>query len=207
VTYPADIESTVDADTETRVGTTARPKARGEASDTPSVVQRGADVSKQQAGQVLDEAKRQTADFLDAARTEATQQAAVQRDRTVQSLRTLGDELNEMAQNSSQQGTAADLVRQASDRARQVAQFLDEREPGQLLDEVRGYARRRPGTFLLGAVAMGVVAGRLTRAGAAGQRDHTPTMATNGGPMPTTAGSSRTTAAPTGAITATDGNR
>jgi hypothetical protein len=40
-----------------------------------------------------------------------------------------------------------------------------------LLDEVRGFARRKPGTFLLVAAAAGVVAGRLTRALAAGGTD------------------------------------
>lgn len=32
-----------------------------------------------------------------------------------------------------------------------------------MVDQVRGFARRRPGTFLLGALALGVVAGRLGR--------------------------------------------
>ena len=40
---------------------------------------------------------------------------------------------------------------------------LQNREPAELLDEVRSFARRKPGLFLLGAAAAGVVAGRLTR--------------------------------------------
>jgi hypothetical protein len=44
-----------------------------------------------------------------------------------------------------------------------LAGWLEQREPGELLDEVRALARRKPGTFLLGALAAGVVAGRLTR--------------------------------------------
>jgi hypothetical protein len=39
---------------------------------------------------------------------------------------------------------------------------LQNREPADLLEEVRSYARRKPGTFLLGAALAGVVAGRLT---------------------------------------------
>jgi hypothetical protein len=169
VTYPANIETTG-----------LPPTSEQTPEDGGSVIQRGAEVSKQQAGDVLDEAKRQTGDLLERARTEATQQATVQRDRSVQSLRTLGDELGEMADRSSQQGTGAELVRQASDRARQLAHFLDEREPGELLDEVRGYARRRPGTFLLGAVAAGVLAGRLTRASVDSQRDTGPMISGDG---------------------------
>jgi hypothetical protein len=40
---------------------------------------------------------------------------------------------------------------------------LQNREPAQLLDEVRSFARRKPGTFLIGAALLGVAAGRLTR--------------------------------------------
>lgn len=43
-----------------------------------------------------------------------------------------------------------------------VASRLQDREPGELLDEVRRFARRKPGMFLLGAAAGGVLAGRLT---------------------------------------------
>ena len=40
---------------------------------------------------------------------------------------------------------------------------LEGREPADLLDELRSVARRRPAVFLVGALAAGVVAGRLTR--------------------------------------------
>lgn len=43
------------------------------------------------------------------------------------------------------------------------ADRLQNREPAELLDEVRSFARRKPGLFLLGAAAAGVLAGRLTR--------------------------------------------
>ena len=42
------------------------------------------------------------------------------------------------------------------------ADRLQNREPAELLDEVRSFARRKPGLFLLGAAAAGVLAGRLT---------------------------------------------
>jgi hypothetical protein len=40
--------------------------------------------------------------------------------------------------------------------------MLQNREPAELLDDVRSFARRKPGLFLLGAAAAGVLAGRLT---------------------------------------------
>ena len=44
-----------------------------------------------------------------------------------------------------------------------AASWLEQREPADLLDEVRNFARRRPGTFLIGAAVAGLAAGRLTR--------------------------------------------
>jgi len=59
-------------------------------------------------------------------------------------------------------GPARDLIQQASGKLEELGSWLQNREPAQLLDEVRAYARRKPGTFLLGAAIAGVVAGRLT---------------------------------------------
>jgi hypothetical protein len=56
-----------------------------------------------------------------------------------------------------------DLARQAADKAHAFAGWLDQRDPGSLLEEIRQLARRKPGTFLLGAALAGVAAGRLTR--------------------------------------------
>ena len=63
---------------------------------------------------------------------------------------------------------AEEEVREVSDRARSFGSHLQDREPGQLVEEARDFARRRPGTFLVGALAAGVVAGRLFRATADG---------------------------------------
>lgn len=65
-------------------------------------------------------------------------------------------------------GLASDLARQASGRARTLGDHLESREPSELLDDVRRFARQRPDTFLLGALAAGVVVGRLARGAADG---------------------------------------
>jgi hypothetical protein len=59
-------------------------------------------------------------------------------------------------------GPARDLLQQASGKIEELGSWLQNREPAELLDEVRSYARRKPGTFLIGAAIAGVVAGRLT---------------------------------------------
>lgn len=99
---------------------------------------------------------------------QVSDQATVQRDKLSQTLRTLGDDLEQMASHGQDSGLAADLAREVAARARAFGSHLEGREPAQLLDDVRDVARRHPGTFLLGALAAGLVAGRLFRATADG---------------------------------------
>jgi hypothetical protein len=101
-------------------------------------------------------------------RDQLGEQATTQRDRLAGTLRSFGDDLESMASSQDAPGLAKDLAREVSDRARALGSHLEGRQPGDLLEDVRDLARRRPGTFLLGALAAGVVAGRLLRATADG---------------------------------------
>jgi hypothetical protein len=121
------------------------------------------DAVTEQAGAVAAEAGRQAKQLLGQARSELTDQAAQQQQRVAGGLHSLADELNGMVQGSAQDGVATDLARMGADKAREVAQWLDGRDPGSLIDEVRSYARRRPGTYLAIALGAGLLAGRLTR--------------------------------------------
>ena len=135
-----------------RMGDTAGSAARDVASTTKEQGERVASDIRQQARRLTDETRGQV-----------TEQAMSQRDRAVDGLRSLSEELRTMAGRSDQAGLGSDAARQGADAAGRVADYLAKREPGQLLDEVRGVARRRPGAFLLGAAALGVLAGRLSR--------------------------------------------
>jgi hypothetical protein len=130
-----------------------------------------AQTTKEQAQNVVGEAKQQARDLVGEARTQVRDQAGAQRDRAVLGLRTLGDELEQMAQQGGQSGIATEVARQLSTRTRDLAGQLERREPSDLLEELRSYARRRPVVFLAGAALAGVVAGRLTRSLAAGAPD------------------------------------
>jgi hypothetical protein len=68
-----------------------------------------------------------------------------------------------MAGASGQGGMAAGLASQAASRVRNAGQWLDDRGPGQVADEMQSFARRRPAVFLALAAGAGLVAGRLTR--------------------------------------------
>jgi hypothetical protein len=118
---------------------------------------------QEQAGQVTAQAGRQAKQLLAQAQSEVNEQAAATQQRVAQGLHALADELTGMAKNSDQDGPATDVARQAADRAHQAAAWLADRDPGTLLDEVRSFARRKPGTYLAVALGAGVLAGRLTR--------------------------------------------
>ena len=68
-----------------------------------------------------------------------------------------------MASSSQESGPLTDLAHQASRKGGEVAHWLQDREPADVLEAVRSYARRRPVTFLALCGLAGIVAGRLTR--------------------------------------------
>jgi hypothetical protein len=115
------------------------------------------------AQELAQEAQTQARNLMGEARDQVRGQAGAQQQNAVSKLRSLGDQLRSMASNGQQGQVATDLVSQTADRAHGVADWLDQRQPEDVLEELRRFARRRPGTFLLGALAAGVFAGRLTR--------------------------------------------
>lgn len=125
-----------------------------------------AGVAQSEAAKVATEASAQVRSLAGEATTQVSEQVSdqtrQQRDRLVGTLGTLGDDLDQMADRSDG-GLAADAAREVAAQARSFTSYLDGREPGQLLDDVRDFARRKPGTFLLGALVAGVVAGRVAR--------------------------------------------
>ena len=124
---------------------------------------RVAHTAMEQGRHVAQETRQKARGMVDQAQAQLQQQVGEQQKRAAGSLHQLGDQLRSMAEGTQQQGMAQDLVHQASGRVQQVADWLDRREPGQALDDVRNFARRHPGAFLTGAAIAGVLAGRLTR--------------------------------------------
>jgi hypothetical protein len=130
--------------------------------------QRVVEVAKEEAAGVAYEAKAQAKDLYRQAQDELREQAAEQQKRVASGLQSISDELFQMAGASERQGVASDIARQAADRAGGIASWLDRRDPGSLLAEIKSYARRNPGTFIAGAAIAGLAVGRLTRSLASG---------------------------------------
>jgi hypothetical protein len=170
--------TTIAKDEAANVGQTAK-EATGQVATTAT----------EQAKNVAGETKRQAKDLIDQAGSQVTEQAGAQKQKAAAGLRSLADELRSMAEgNGAQGGMTGDLARQAADKAHEFAGWLDQRDPGSLLEEIRQLARRKPGTFLIGAALAGVAAGRLTRGAVAANGSSTSsggTVVPAGGSMPT----------------------
>lgn len=122
-----------------------------------------AGVAGEEAKNLASEAKGQARDLAGELRSQVSDQSRSQRDRLVEALRQFTDELDSMAESGGGSGMATELVRQVSTRAKDLTSMVENKEPASLVDDVRGVARRRSGTFLLGALAAGVLAGRMTK--------------------------------------------
>ena len=131
---------------------TGETSTTGQAKETASTA---ADQGKRVAGTARDEAVNVAGPAAEQARnvmgearqqvtTQLNDQATTQRDQLSQTLRTFGDDLQRMAQGQGPaQGMAADLAQEVSDRVRALGSHLEGREPSQLLDDARDFARRR----------------------------------------------------------------
>lgn len=165
--------------------------ATGGQTGTAEQAKEVAKTATEQAKNVAQETGSQLRNLAGSATEELRGQAATQQERVASGLRTLADDLASMRTGDGSGRMAGELMSEISSRAHRAADWLEHREPGQLVDEVRDYARRHPGTFLLGALAAGLVVGRLTRgivaAGGDGHRDvHLPAPAgdTRNGDLP-----------------------
>ena len=138
--------------------------ARNAADSTKKV----AETAKQQTGEVIQEASTQARDLAGQARTVVTDKADQQRQRLAGTLRDSGRELSEFA-GGDRSPLTTEVARRAGGYAQTLGDYLENADPQRILDDVRSFARRRPGAFLLIAAVGGVVAGRLTRGVAAAQ--------------------------------------
>ncbi|WP_307030571.1 hypothetical protein [Arthrobacter globiformis] len=146
----------------------AKDEAANVAGQAAGAAQNVAGTAASEAKNVAYEAKNSAKDLLHQAKSDLTSQAGTQQTKAAEGIRTISSQLRTMADAPDQQGVASDLIRQAADRSESVASWLDNRDPGSLLDEVKSFARQRPGTFLLLAAGAGMLAGRLGRSLQAG---------------------------------------
>jgi uncharacterized protein YjbJ (UPF0337 family) len=156
----------------------AKEQATQVAGDAKDAASNVAGTAKEQAGQVASEVKSQAKDLYGQATSQLKEQAGTQSQKVSEGLRSISDELSSMAEKSDGNGLASELVRNLSGRAGSAASWLDGRDPGSLLDEVKHFAARKPGTFIAIAAGAGLLAGRLTKALAADAKNDAPSAST-----------------------------
>ncbi|MGR0321031.1 hypothetical protein [Agromyces sp. ZXT2-3] len=132
---------------------------------------RVADTAEQEARSVGHEAKDRARRLADRVGDEVRSQASTQQHRAAGGIRGVGEQFSRMASSSESDGMAREIVGTVGDRAERAAAWLDRREPGDLVEELKRFARRRPGAFLAIAAGAGVLVGRFTRSLASDAND------------------------------------
>lgn len=190
----------------------AKDQVKGEAQNVKQTAAeaggRVAGTAKQEAAHVAGEARRQAKDVLQQARGQLSTQVSSQQQNLAGVIRTLASDLGSMANAAEAPGVAKNLANQASGVVDSVADWIEVREPADVLDEVTSFARRRPGTFLGIAALTGLVAGRLARSlkdEAAADTPDQPEYLSSGYTPPTTGYTTATTGYTTDTATPTTG--
>lgn len=145
------------------VASTASQEGSAVAHHAKDAVADVASTAKEQTQQVAQEAVHQTRQIVGDARQRIVREADEQARRVSQGIAKLADELSSMVEHSAEGSPAAGALRQVADTGRQAARFLDERGAGGVLDSAQDFARRKPGTFLLGAAVAGFLVGRVVK--------------------------------------------
>lgn len=147
-----------------QTATTAKDEAAATAQTAAQAAADVAGTAKEQVGQVAGEAVDQIRQLTDQARTQASEQADNATQKLSQTLRSLAGEVRDLSQgNADGSGTVAGIAQQLADKGEQVAEYLTQQGPGGLVQELRSFAARRPGSFLLGALAAGLATGRVVK--------------------------------------------
>ena len=126
----------------------------------------------QQTKAVAGEARQHVASLVDQTKSDLQQQTQQRVQRASSSLRTLSGQLRSLREGKPQEaGPLHHYLIDAEQHVSTWAQRLETGGPELVLQDVRAFARRKPGAFLAAAIGAGFVAGRLARVGAAAAHD------------------------------------
>jgi hypothetical protein len=126
-----------------------------------------------QASAVAGQAKEQIGQLVEQAKGELKSQADARGRQAAAGLQTVAEQLRALTEGrTADAGQVGVLVQDAQRRVGGYAQSLQQRGPQAIIDDLAGFARRRPATFLVAAGVVGFAVGRLVRAGAAVAHDN-----------------------------------
>jgi hypothetical protein len=170
VTAPQQVASTAKDEAASVAGTTADSASQvaGAAGTAAADV---AGTAKAEAANVIGEGLDQARDLVSTVRTQVTEQVSNQSDRLTETLRGLSTQLSE----GDTSGVVGQVLQEAGQRISALADYAERTGPQGIVTELRSYARRNPGTFLLGAALAGLVSGRVVKGITAGKSSTPPT--------------------------------
>ncbi|MEV4333183.1 hypothetical protein AB0K02_22000 [Streptomyces sp. NPDC049597] len=148
-----------------QTGQAAREQASATAGQAGQAVGQVGGVAAEQARNVAGRAREQADTAVRDLQERLREEARGQTERFAGTMRQWADDLAGLAENAPGDSPARSLAAQAADGGHRAADYLDKQGVEGLLGDLQGFARRRPGAFLGGAVLAGLVVGRLAKAG------------------------------------------
>ena len=139
--------------------------------------------ARQQSQQLAHQARQQASDLANRGTQQLKGQLANQKHDASQRMVPFQSALRETAQQLRRQGqgSAGDYAERAADRVERFSSYLRDAEVDETMEEVRSFARRRPGLFLGSGAAIGFFATRFLKSSSEEQRSTTTTTTTTGG--------------------------
>ena len=139
--------------------------------------------ARQQSQQLAHQARQQASDLANRGTQQLKGQLANQKHDASQRMVPFQSALRETAQQLRRQGqgSAGDYAERAADRVERFSSYLRETEVDEIMEEVRSFARRRPGLFLGSGAAIGFFATRFLKSSSEEQRSTTTTTTTTTG--------------------------
>lgn len=120
-------------------------------------------VAKEKVADVAAEAKDQALGLAHQVRSQMQDRTAEQHGRAKEQVRSVSDNLRQLAEGGGASGPVQQMVQELASRGEMLADYIESKDPQELMSDLRTFARRRPLMFLAGAAAAGLIAGRLTR--------------------------------------------
>jgi len=158
VTAPKQVASTAQGEAAAVAGT-AKDEASYVASTAVGAAGDVAGTAKQEAGNVLAEGLDQAKNLTSQVKEQAGQQLSTGNEKLTGSLRGLSQQLAD----GDTSGVLGQVLSEAGQRVQALADRLEQRGPEGVLTDLQDYARRSPGTFLIGMAATGFLTGRLVK--------------------------------------------
>lgn len=141
-------------------------------SETRSGTQAGqaTEQARQQGQQLAEQARHQAGELANRGSEQVKSQLANQKHDASQRMVPIQTALRETAQQLRKQGqgSVGQYADTAADKVERFSSYLRETDVDQIMDEARGFARRRPALFLGGAVALGFFGTRFLKSSSGG---------------------------------------